>query len=117
MVKKWHSRDRVTVWEKEYRKTTPEGRVCLWTVKKVKLLQPKTHKVIKSEFGMRVVPGQWGETQYYTFQETYYGGSEARGDALNGFCSGRFRSTFESGFRKMIIFLADNGFKLAPAGR
>ena len=120
----WKSRDRKTVWRKEYRRVDVDGTVEVWVVEKTSVLHPATQQVVRIGLGIVVRPKSQQfynkrtmepvpkRTHYYTFSQSSWGGPGAKGDRLGGFNTGQFGEILsEDLYRKNVTKIKSWGFK------
>ena len=119
----WKSGDRYTLWSRAYSYRASDGSTSVITIEKVRVRFPSRQHLMKTEFGVRVVPSSvrvisrktgkaHHNTTYYTLSESFHGGPGSGRDPLGGFASGRMWEVYEPGYRRHLAQLRKQGFTL-----
>ena len=121
----WRSGDQYTDSTKRYAYTHPDGSTETVEIEEVKILQPRSKKFMRGEYGPRVVDKKTplinrktGKaetkpiTKYWTLSQAFTGGRRGKGDPLGGFMTGAFQTIYKrSDLNKIVKNLEAEGMQ------
>ena len=125
----WASKDRVTLWNKSYQRTEPDGTIINAMIDKVRVRYPQRQQVYArnlhgiTSMAVRTIdpynPIKYRDgadapkSIYYTVSMSQFGGAGAKDDgAMGGFSSGEMVECYETEYKKIAAKLRKDGFKV-----